>query len=188
MGCPAVSKSLLIWFECSSPDQKHIMYMCVCITIDPNLRAGQCHLMAFARLETGLGWLSQPCQCDLSLKRPPPQQSPLLPRAPCRWRWHCSPHLVSSFAELLNETPDESVLTNLTWVYGCHLPGEAVSVLRMPWTKERRFALSCSFFLHIILEFGTCRDSKLEVKLAQAEGNVCVSCSLRQHFYIRGTL
>lgn len=39
MGCPAVSKSLLIWFECSSPDQKPIIHVCVCITIDPNFRA-----------------------------------------------------------------------------------------------------------------------------------------------------
>lgn len=116
----------------------------------------QCHLMAFLCVETGVGWIPQPRQCDLSLKHPPPQQSPLLPEA---WRVPVAAAgvsiaqcLVPSLTQLLNETPDESVLTNPTWVYGCHLPGDQGEVLSVSWgcCEPKRwclYAATASFFM-----------------------------------------
>lgn len=111
----------LVWMLLTWP-KAHNVCVCFCITIDLNFQAVP--LNGFCCLETGLGWLSQPCQCRLSLKCPPPQQSPLLSRILAL----LTALLVSSLTQLLNETPDESVLTNLTWVCGCHIPGEVLSV------------------------------------------------------------
>lgn len=135
MGCSAVSKWLLIQCECSSPEQRHIMFcVCVCLSIDPDFLAVPLNGFCLFGERPGLNSPGTPV-----LPVPETSSTPAVATSPwstegaggSSWRYHCSLCLVSSLTQLLNETPDESVLTDLTWVYGCCLSedqGEVLSV------------------------------------------------------------
>lgn len=125
MGCPAVSKSVLIlvWMLLTWP-KAH--YACVYYYWSQFPGSATLWLLLVWRQ----AWAAFPSRasviCPWNVLQPsshrfsPERRATGASIAHRAWFLPCR--------SFLNETPDESVLTNLAWVCGCHLPGEALSV------------------------------------------------------------